>query len=206
MTLTIRDVHPVNDRYGMGRGTPIARYYINRYFESARTRIRGTVLEFGQPTYAEQLDCRYETISIVPEDRPTLEMDICDEAVVQVRPRHYDFIICTSVVQLVPEPRRAVQNMHRLLKPGGTLVIAEKCVSIVDPWFGDLDKWRFTPAGMAALLTDFATVEVQGFGNLYTMCAYLSGLTADEIPQDKLHYHDPVYPILSIASATSASR
>ena len=28
MSLTITDVHPVDDRYGMGRGVPIARHYI----------------------------------------------------------------------------------------------------------------------------------------------------------------------------------
>src|SRR5205823_1479711 len=83
-----------DDRYGMGRGVPIARHYINRYFEKISTRIHGSVLEFGQPTYAAGLDCRYETMTIDENETfATLHMDICDEAVIRVRRHHYDFII-----------------------------------------------------------------------------------------------------------------
>src|SRR5207247_1244418 len=86
MSLTITDVHPVDDRYGMGRGVPIARHYINRYFEKISTRIHGSVLEFGQPTYAAGLDCRYETMTIDENETfATLHTDICDEAVIRVR-------------------------------------------------------------------------------------------------------------------------
>ncbi len=206
MSLTITDVHPVDDRYGMGRGVPIARHYINRYFEKISTRIHGSVLEFGQPTYAAGLDCRYETMTIDENETfATLHMDICDEAVIRVRRHHYDFIICTSVLQLVPDPQKAIDHMYELLKPGGTLVLAEKCVSMIDPWFTSIDKWRFTPNGLRALLARFARVEVSTFGNLYTMCAYLAGLPAADMPTDKLEHHDPRYPIISIAYASSAT-
>jgi SAM-dependent methyltransferase len=204
MSVIIDDVHPLDSRYGMGRGVPIARYYINRYVDRMAVRIHGTVLEFGAPTYSASLNCTSETISIDENDQPTLLMDICDPAVARLKGGAYDFIICTSVLHLVPDPRQAVDNMHDLLKPGGTLLLAEKAVSIVDPWLTALDKWRFTPAGLRALLARFAAVEVEAFGNLYTMCAYLSGMAAEEIPKDKLEYHDPSYPIIGIASATTA--
>ena len=47
-------------------------------------------------------------------------------------------------------------------------------------------------------------VTVEAFGNLYTMCAYLSGMAAHEVAPEMLEYHDPGYPIISIASATKA--
>lgn len=205
MSVIIDDVHPLDRQYGMGRGVPIARYYINRYFERIAPRIHGTVLEFGAPTYSASLNCTSETISIDESDRPTLLMDICDPAVAQLKGGSYDFIICTSVLHLVPDPRHAVDNMHDLLKPGGTLLLAEKAVSIVDPWLGAIDKWRFTPVGLRELLAHFADVDLEAFGNLYTMCAYLSGMAVGEVPAEKLNYHDPSYPIISIASASRAA-
>jgi SAM-dependent methyltransferase len=204
MSVIIEDVHPLDRHYGMGRGVPIARHYINRYVEAIAPQIRGKVLEFGAPTYSASLDCTRETISIDDADAPTLRLDICDPTVIRLRGGAYDFIICTSVLHLVPDPRRAVENMHELLKPGGTLLVAEKAVSIVDPWLSAIDKWRFTPVGLRALLAPFADVQVEAFGNLYTMCAYLSGRAAAEIPQEKLDYHDPSYPIVCIATATRA--
>jgi len=204
MSVIIDDVHPLDRHYGMGRGVPIARYYINRYVEGIAGRIRGTVLEFGEPTYSAALDCTTETISIDESEKPTLLADICDPAVKRLRGGAYDFIICTSVLHLVIDPRTAVDHMHDLLKPGGTLLVAEKAVSIVDPWLTAADKWRFTPTGLRALLVPFADVRVEAFGNLYTMCAYLSGRAAAEVAQDKLDYHDPSYPIIGIAWATKA--
>jgi SAM-dependent methyltransferase len=205
MTVIIKDVHPIDDMYGMRLGVPIARYYINQYFEKIANKIHGHVLEFGAPTYSAALKCSYDTITIDESDTAaTLHMDICDESVVSLKRHCYDFIICTAVLQLVPDPQRAIDNMHELLKPGGALVLAEKCVSMVDPWFPSVDRWRFTPAGLRALLGHFAEVDVSAFGNLYTMCAYLAGMPAGGIHRDKLEYHDPAYPIVSIAYASSA--
>ena len=207
MSVIIDDVKPVDAMYGMRRGVPIARYYIDRYLEKIANTIHGDVLEFGEPTYCAGLNCKYETISIDETNTSaTLHMDICDESVVSIRQHYYDFIICTAVLQLVPDPQRAINNMHGMLKPGGTLVLAEKCVSMIDPWFASIDKWRFTPAGMRALLASFANVDVSGFGNLYTMCAYLTGMASGEIPTAKLEYHDSSYPIVSIAYASDAAR
>jgi SAM-dependent methyltransferase len=204
MSVIIDGVEPLDRHYGMGRGVPIARYYINRYVDRIAGQIRGTVLEFGAPTYSGSFDCTPETISIDAADNPTLLMDICDPTVGRLKGGSYDFIICTSVLHLVPDPRQAVDNMYELLKPGGTLLVAEKSVSIVDPWLGAIDKWRFTPTGIRALLARFADVRVDAFGNLYTMCAYLSGMAVEEVPADKLDYHDPGYPIVSIALASRA--
>lgn len=204
MSVIIDDVHPLDRHYGMGRGVPIARSYINRYMSGIAGCVRGRVLEFGAPTYSAAFDCTSETISIDESDQPTLLMDICDPAVVRLKGGSYDFIICTSVLHLVPDPRQAVDNMHDLLKPGGTLLLAEKMISIVDPWLSAIDKWRFTPTGLRALLARFSEVKVEAFGNLYTMCAYLSGMAVHEVPQEKLDYHDPSYPIISIASASTA--
>src|SRR5438093_10368805 len=108
MSIHVDSVHPLYEEYGAHAGTPIARYYINRYIERTASTIRGRVLEFGTPTYAAGLNCDYDVIDIALDNvRATLRADICDESSVALRPDYYDFIICTAVLQLVSDPQKA---------------------------------------------------------------------------------------------------
>jgi SAM-dependent methyltransferase len=74
--------------------------------------------------------CRYET-----QDFASLEPDQlrhgaygsidyrCDIANVPVADREFDAILCTEVLEHVREPIKAVQEMARILKPGGRLML-----------------------------------------------------------------------------------
>jgi hypothetical protein len=86
-----------------------------------------------------------------------------------------------------------------MLKPRGTLILAEKTLSRIDPWSTQIDRWRFTQYGLQHLMRDFGKVEVHHFGNVYATCAYVVGLPAEQIEPDKLAYVDPNHPIVVIA-------
>ena len=81
------------------------------------------------------------------------------------------------------------------------LIAAEKCVSKVDSWFGPIDRWRFTPNGLRHLLAPFSRVEVESFGNLYAIGAYLLGLPISQVEADKLAHSDPEHPLVAAAYA-----
>jgi SAM-dependent methyltransferase len=203
MTVTVHDLEPLNRDYGLYEGVPIARHYIDQYIAGLAGKLRGTVLEFGGPTYAKQLGCSYEIIDIdAANPAANLQIDVCDDAVRALRPEHYDAILCTAVLQLVADPQRAVDNLHALLKPGGVLIVAEKTVSRIDPWCPQIDRWRFTTRGLERLLHRFSSVSLTAYGNVYVMCAYLMGIPAERVPADKLAYVDPDYPIVAVACAT----
>lgn len=198
--LRVDSVEPINQEYGLYQGTPVARYYIDQYMKATSDRIIGRVLEFGWPTYAKQLKCEWEVIDIDATNRQaTIIGDICDGVFCAKFSGRYDCIICTAVLQLVADPPRAVANMHAMLKQGGSLILAEKALSQIDPWSTAIDRWRFTQYGLKLLMRDFATVDVQSLGNVYTICAYVLGLPAEQIDDDKLAYNDPRYPIVTIA-------
>jgi SAM-dependent methyltransferase len=72
-------------------------------------------------------------------------------------PESFDIVIATQVMDYFKEPAGAVQQMHALLKPGGTLLAS---VPACAPAFNEYERWRFTRAGLVALLSPFAEVEI----------------------------------------------
>lgn len=72
-------------------------------------------------------------------------------------------IICLETLEHVADPLRAVQEMHRVLRPGGVLAISSLMFFPIHahPW----DFWRFTPEGFELLLQPFESryVVAQGW-------------------------------------------
>ena len=50
---TLRRTRPLSDVWGFDRGTPVDRYYIERFLASRRSDIRGRVLELMDSGYTE---------------------------------------------------------------------------------------------------------------------------------------------------------
>lgn len=72
-------------------------------------------------------------------------------------------VICLETLEHVADPLRAVQEMHRVLRPGGVLAISSLMFFPIHahPW----DYWRFTPEGFDLLLQPFESrlVVAQGW-------------------------------------------
>jgi SAM-dependent methyltransferase len=86
----------------------------------------------------------------------------------------WDAAIMVEVMECVPNPFNAVKELHRILKPGGVILITSPFnVS----WFGYgstpdslkkknhvKDYWRITKDGWNLLMSSFNTIKVEGFG------------------------------------------
>ena len=71
-------------------------------------------------------------------------------------------VVCVEVLEHVHDPIRAVEEIHRVLKPGGVAVLTSVMFMPVHahPW----DFWRFTPEGFAHVMAPFETKLAFGYG------------------------------------------
>jgi SAM-dependent methyltransferase len=74
----------------------------------------------------------------------------------------FDLVICTQVLEYVAQPSLMFGEIHRVLKPGGALLLSVPCACPVD---SNEECWRFLPAGLRDLLTGFTRVEIVAEGS-----------------------------------------
>jgi SAM-dependent methyltransferase len=86
-------------------------------------------------------------------------------------------VLCTQVLEYVPEPAAAIAEMYRVLKPGGRLLLS---VPAIFPRDSQRDSWRFLPESLRVLLGSFHDVEivpegssVTGLGRTVGVCAVM---------------------------------
>lgn len=71
--------------------------------------------------------------------------------------QRFDLVLCTQMLEYAPDPGRVLSEIHRVLKPGGRLLLS---VPAIFPQDAAEDRWRFLPAGVRQLLSAFADVEL----------------------------------------------
>ena len=69
----------------------------------------------------------------------------------------FDLVVCTQVLEFVPNPGSLIAEVHRVLKPGGCFFLS---VPSVLPQNADYECWRFLPGGLRHLLACFDEVQI----------------------------------------------
>jgi SAM-dependent methyltransferase len=130
-------------------------------FFAARREI-GDVLDVGgqycpyYPLFREK--CRsYSSLDIV--DTPIVDI-VCNAEDMPMDDRSFDLVLCTQVLEHCTNPHLIVNECHRVLREGGTLIVTAPSVYPVHGY--PADNWRFMPDGMRHLLREFSRVEVLG--------------------------------------------
>jgi SAM-dependent methyltransferase len=207
---TLRRVTPLSQQWGYDRGTPVDRYYIERFLERHCHDIRGRVLEVKDSTYTERWGCGVtstEVLDIDPNNpRATVVADLGVENALEGDA--FDCCVIVQTLLYVPDPAAAVRTLWRALRPGGVLLLTVPGITRVDPILTATDYWRFTPAVCRRLLGEsFGNehVEVEGHGNVLAAIAFLTGMGHEELSRRELDVTDPSYPLIITARAMKAS-
>lgn len=205
-------LEPLSRSFGLDRGTPIDRYYIEAFLAENASLIRGAVLEVGESVYTRrfgggQVD-EANVLAFQGSNQPGVVVgDLCrPETLPEAR---FDCFICTQTFNVIFDLPSAVKGAHRMLKPGGVLLLTAAGISQISRYDMDRwgDYWRMTDASMKRLLeASFSSVEARSFGNVLAATSLLHGLAVEDLPERaRLDLHDADYPVTVTAVAHRAS-
>lgn len=206
---SLRRTAPVSRHFGYDRGKPVDRRYIETFLRRHAGDIRGRVLEVGSDAYSRAFGAdrvsRCDVLHVDPAARnATLLGDLQDGG--HLDSDAFDCIVLTQTLHLLFDMPAAVATLHRILKPGGILLVTAPGVSSVDSGeWGATWMWSLTEASLGRLLTEsFVDVEVTTYGNVLTAVAMLHGLAEDELRAEEYEIVDPQYPVIVAGRARKA--
>ncbi len=196
---------PLSPFWGIERGTPVDRHYINQFLDKNRLDIHGHVLEIKDRAYTSRFgDNRVETCDVLdidPENKSaTITADLSRAN--SIPSNMFDCFILTQTIHIIYDVKGALAHAYRILKPGGVLLCTLPSTCRVNCENGGLDAgdyWRFTEASVCRLFAETfppEAFEVSVHGNVKACVAFLEGLAAEEVAPEVLDHTDPWHPLL----------
>ncbi len=210
----LRRVQPYRPAYGWFRGQCVDRYYIERFLAAHAPDIHGHVLEIAENLYTKRFGAdrvlSSDVLDIsVSNPAATIVADLADGACIP--DNQFDCFICTQTLMLIYDFSAALRVMHRILAPGGVLLLTVPGICQITPrpltGAGE-DYWRFTRRSAQRIFGDVFgdQVQVQTYGNVLSATAMLHGLVAQEFSAAELDYHDPDYEVtIAVRAAKSGA-
>jgi SAM-dependent methyltransferase len=201
-------VSPLGAEWGYDRGTPVDRWYIERFLAEHRGDIAGRVLEVKDRGYTDRFGAGVVESEVLDIDaRNPLANHVADLASADELPTDgFDCFILTQTLQYVFDLEAALAHVHRILRPGGVVLATLPAVSRVSP-ATLTDYWRFTPLAAQRLFEErfgAENVSTVGRGNILAQVAFLHGLAAEELASSELEVDDPNFPLLVCVRASKA--
>ena len=98
------------------------------------------------------------TLDIDPMAKANYTADICQQNDQLIPNEHFDWVVCTEVLEHTINPFAAIKEIHRILKPAGLLFFSTPFNFRIH---GPLpDCWRFTKHGIKVLLKQFLIIDL----------------------------------------------
>jgi SAM-dependent methyltransferase len=140
--------------------------------------------------------------------RQYVAVDVLDSPLVNVRASAtalpfasdvFDLVVCTQVLEYLPEPVAAAREIHRVLKRGGIALLS---FAAFYPRAVDEEHWRFLPPGIRLILHAFPDVEIipegSSISGFFRACAVcLSMFARYQVPRFAVNH--TLVPVLNLA-------
>jgi SAM-dependent methyltransferase len=205
----LRSTQPISRVFGLDRGLPVDRYYIEQFLSANKNFIKGHAIEIADDMYTRKFGTGVTHSDILHVDtankRATVVGDLTKP---QSLPQDaFDCFICTQTLNFVFDLHAAVRGIHKVLKPGGTVLATAAGICQISRYDMDRwgDYWRFTTKSVEQLFAGMfgsQNVTVAAVGNVLSAIALLEGLAASELTTAELDYHDPDYQVVITVRAT----
>lgn len=204
--------NPVSRTFGLDRGTPIDRYYIERFLAQHSDKIRGTTLEIAESTYSRRFGGDKVERALVLHSQEGCGADIvCDLSTGCPREGMVDCFVMTQTMPFIYDIKSVAANAIKILKPGGHLLATAAGISQISRF--DMDRWghfwAVTTLSMRRLFEDMVppeNIEVVSYGNVLSSASFLYGFARHELTQEELDYVDPDYQMIVGALVTKPGK
>src|SRR3954447_20856703 len=196
---------PLSRRFGLDRGRPVDRLFIERFLASHAGDVRGRVLEVYEDTYARRFGSAssVDVVDATP-GRATLVGDLREPG--WLPDAAFDCVILTQTLHSALRPDDVLRFLAPALAPGGVVLatfagVSQRSRAGEDPSF--LELWRFTSDGVRSLFSasGFAA-EVRAYGNVLACASFLYGMAEHETDPRAFEVDDPDYELVVCARAT----
>lgn len=140
------------------------RVLLEKKLKSISTEVNGEVLDIGSKNR------RYDHLfraNIIAADinenkkKNVIKADIND---LQFKNNCFDAILCLEVIEYLKNPKVAIDQLYRVLKPGGKLVLS---TPFMYKYHNDLA--RYSKECLLDLLSKFKDIKIEEIGNFYTV-------------------------------------
>ncbi len=169
---------PLSRTIGRGLSAKMTRVTLDRFIQAHATPARTLDIGAQNGPYAACFPNR-----VALDVRPGRGVQILGDAqALGLADGTFDVVLCTEVLEHLPEPQRAVDEMFRVLKPGGTLLLTTRFLFPIHD--APHDYFRFTKYGLRHLLRRFHVLELsEEAGSVGTLAILLQrlGMQADTI-------------------------
>ncbi len=207
------DLFPISKAFGLDRGLPLDRVFIQRFLSDNSNLIVDDCLEVGGDEYLTRYgssNCSKHILQFSPDGQAKFQNNLfhCDITKPSSLPEEqFDTLVFTQTLNFVYEIDLAIQGMHKLLRPGGHALITVAGISQISRFDHDRwgDYWRFTDMSLKTLLVKHFgadNVQVTAYGNVAVCCMFLQGLAEEDVVDKSLFDHvDPDYQMTICAVA-----
>jgi len=193
---------PVSSQFGCDRGTPLDRYYIEKFLRNNSQDIKGDVVEIAEDTYSKKFgkNIRSKILHVESNTQADLKGDLCNTATL---PDNYaDCFICTQTFNFIYNFQDAIKGSRYMLKPGGTLLATVACMAPISKYDADRwgDYWRFTPQSCKKIFGDAFgenNIQITPYGNSAVAALFMKGYAIEDLPKSvNLDHEDELFPVV----------
>ena len=153
----------VTKRIGRALSAKLTRVTLDRFILSHASNGRTLDLGAQNGPYASHFPRR-----VALDLRPASGVHVIGDAqALGLADASFDVVLCTEVLEHVPEPQRAVDEMFRVLKPGGRLLLTTRFLFPIHD--APHDYFRYTKYGLRHLFetNGFDVVEITALSGFW---------------------------------------
>ncbi|MCL5027884.1 MAG: class I SAM-dependent methyltransferase, partial [Bacteroidetes bacterium] len=169
----LRTIKPVSKVFGLDRGIPIDRYYIEKFLGANKKYITGKVLEIAESTYSKRFDNGVKSFEVLHVNNSIKGVTIIGDLTKKesLPDNQIDCFICTQTLNFIYNFHDAIKGIHHLLKPGGVALITLAGISQISRYDMERwgDYWRFTDLSAKKIFSEVfgeENVIVDFYGNV----------------------------------------